>query len=97
MLNINNLNKQFNSTTSDNVIDLNNSDKFVSTDRNKIDYAFKILEQSGYNPNNYMYMYENNSEWYFKESITREYIQISKIIDADLTPGEIIESKTISD
>ena len=96
MLNINNLkNGNLNSTNSDNVVELNNSEKFVCNNSDKIDYAFNMLEQSGYNPANYMYMYEDNSSWYFKESITREYVTVSKISYADLTPSEIIESKTI--
>ena len=70
MLNINNLkNGNLNSTNSDNVVELNNSEKFVCNNSDKIDYAFNMLEQSGYNPANYMYMYEDNSSWYFKESI----------------------------
>ena len=109
MLNINNLNNgNLDNTKSDNVVELNNSDKFVDTNQDKIDYAFKMLEQSGINPSDYMYMYEDNGHWYFKDKLTREYLELAKATKlgftnnlpsisegADLTPRQIIDNKTI--
>ena len=55
MLNINNLNNgNLDNIKSDNVVKLNNSDKSVSTNQDKIDYAFNMLKNSGSNPSDYM-------------------------------------------
>jgi len=104
MLNIKNLNNgNLNNIKSDNVVEFNNSDKSVSTNQDKIDYAFNMLEQSGSNPSDYMYMYEDNDFWYFKDIITRNYTKVNKSnrvvhdykIENDLTPSQIIDNKTI--
>ena len=78
MLNMNTLKNTTQPSAPSNVVD------YQETNQNKINYAFNILAK--HNPNidkfDYMLMNADNEKWSFKHRYTKEYIHVSKTVEA---------------
>jgi len=88
MLNINNLKTTNKPSTSSNVVDFI-SQGTISINQDKINYAFNILAKENPSINKFDYMLMNDNldfctseKWSFKNKYTKDYIHVSKIVEA---------------